>query len=335
MKIHAEAPTHSRQRRAAADVDRNTVGPAGEAVNSRETAQRQRIAAAFGAPVQRVEDEELLQGKFTAQRMEDEDLLQGRFAPVQKMEEEELLQGRFGVAQARQEAPAARNDTGLPDALKAGVEQLSGLSMDGVRVHYNSSQPAQLNALAYAQGSDIHLAPGQEQHLPHEAWHVVQQAQGRVRATMQMKDGVPVNDDVGLEREADEMGVKALQAMSNAVPSGNTLSSLKAPGSGSQPVSFRLAQGIAQMQWVPKITDSARKHYGDGWGDSYGITNDTQLEDEVYEGEGSEGKQEIELGTRQNPVEHISKYCNILYENWTGKGGDDMSTIFHCGPGRS
>jgi Domain of unknown function (DUF4157) len=106
--------------------------------------------------------------------------------------------------------PKTKNQTGLPDNLKSGVESLSGMSMDSVRVHYNSAQPAQLNALAYAQGSDIHLAPGQEQHLPHEAWHVVQQAQGRVQATMQMKDGVPVNDDTGLEHEADVMGAKAL-----------------------------------------------------------------------------------------------------------------------------
>jgi hypothetical protein len=78
-------------------------------------------------------------------------------------------------------------------------------------VHYNSSQPAQLDALAYAQGSDIHLAPGQERHLPHEAWHVVQQAQGRVKPTLQMKDGVAINDDAKLEHEADVMGTKALQ----------------------------------------------------------------------------------------------------------------------------
>jgi len=103
------------------------------------------------------------------------------------------------------------NRTGLPDQLKSGVESLSGMSLDNVRVHYNSSQPAQLNAHAYAQGTDIHLAPGQEKHLPHEAWHVVQQAQGRVKPTMQMKTGVPVNDDIGLEREADVMGAKALQ----------------------------------------------------------------------------------------------------------------------------
>jgi len=105
---------------------------------------------------------------------------------------------------------SGENKTGLPDNLKAGVENLSGISLDDVKVHYNSSQPAQLNALAYAQGTDIHVASGQEKHLPHEAWHVVQQAQGRVKPTMQMKDGVPINDDKGLEHEADVMGAKAL-----------------------------------------------------------------------------------------------------------------------------
>ena len=77
-------------------------------------------------------------------------------------------------------------------------------------MHYGSAQPARLNALAYARGSEIHVAPGQEQHLPHEAWHVVQQAQGRVRPTMQLQAGVPANDDTGLEHEADVMGAKAL-----------------------------------------------------------------------------------------------------------------------------
>lgn len=104
-----------------------------------------------------------------------------------------------------------RNNTGLPDTLKSGVENLSGLSMDDVRVHYNSDKPTQMQAHAYAQGTDIHVAPGQEKHLPHEAWHVVQQKQGRVRPTMQLQ-GANVNDDKGLENEADVMGGKALQA---------------------------------------------------------------------------------------------------------------------------
>ncbi|MDR2084123.1 MAG: DUF4157 domain-containing protein [Bacteroidales bacterium] len=99
------------------------------------------------------------------------------------------------------------NKTGLPDKLKTGIENLSGYSMDDVKVHYNSPKPAQLQALAYTQGTDIHVAPGQEKHLPHEAWHVVQQMQGRVQPTMQLQ-GVNVNDNEGLEKEADVMGGK-------------------------------------------------------------------------------------------------------------------------------
>lgn len=112
-------------------------------------------------------------------------------------------------------APAFRaGGTVLPHQLKAGIERLSGMTMDHVGVHFNSAQPAQLGALAYAQGKDIHVARGQEGHLAHEAWHVVQQAQGRVRPTMQMRGDVPVNDDAGLEREADVMGARALSAAS-------------------------------------------------------------------------------------------------------------------------
>ncbi|WP_417910166.1 eCIS core domain-containing protein [Candidatus Electronema sp. PJ] len=107
------------------------------------------------------------------------------------------------------------NRTGLPDDLKAGVENLSGMAMDDVRVHYNSGKPAQLNAYAYTQGTEIHVGPGQEKHLPHEAWHVVQQKQGRVQPTMQMAGGVAVNDDKGLEREAGVIGGKALQFEDN------------------------------------------------------------------------------------------------------------------------
>jgi hypothetical protein len=132
--------------------------------------------------------------------------------------------------------------------------------MEYVRVHYNSSQPAQLNALAYAQGSDIHLAQGQDRHLPHEAWHVVQQAQGRVRPTIQMAGGLAVNDDAGLEREADVMGAKAAKMMGegNSDPSPNILQKI-GPGEqlfsppatlGSQPVqraradvSYRIGNG--------------------------------------------------------------------------------------------
>lgn len=104
------------------------------------------------------------------------------------------------------------NRTGMPDRLKAGIEALSGIDMSDVLVHYSSPRPAKLNALAYTQGNQIHIASGQERHLAHEAWHAVQQAQGRVKPTVQKSTGSSVNDDQGLESEADTMGAQAMQA---------------------------------------------------------------------------------------------------------------------------
>ncbi len=159
-------------------------------------------------PIQRVEDDEdTLQGKFLQpiQRMvDDEDAVQGKFEqPIQRMEDDEdTMQGKF-------EAPVQKkNLTGMPDNLKAGIEELSGFSMDDVRVHYGSSKPAAVQAHAYTQGTDIHIAPGQERHLPHEAWHVAQQMAGRVEPTTEI-GGMPVNDNAALEHEADVMGARA------------------------------------------------------------------------------------------------------------------------------
>lgn len=131
-----------------------------------------------------------------------------------------LMQQKTARGQTGTHTMVNPNRTGLPDGLKAGIENLSGYSMDDVRVHYNSAEPAQMQAHAYAQGSHIHLAPGQERHLPHEAWHVVQQKQGRVKPTRQLKGKIPVNDDAGLEQEADRMGQRAQNSpfMPGAVP---------------------------------------------------------------------------------------------------------------------
>lgn len=106
------------------------------------------------------------------------------------------------------------NHTGLPDNLKQGVESLSGMDISRVRVHRNSSKPATLNAHAYTQGNNIYLGHGQEQHLAHEAWHAVQQSQGRVRPTLQLA-GNSINDDNKLEKEADVMGNAAFKPHSN------------------------------------------------------------------------------------------------------------------------
>jgi hypothetical protein len=204
----ATAATHDalpRQHRAAAapDTERATAPHAATAPlgSPRLLAQRQ-VLQAVGP-----EEEELLQGASLDEEeplqgagFEEEELLQGagleEEEPLQGagMEEEELLQGQ-----------------GLPPALAAGVQQLAGVSVADVRVHRGSALPAQMGAAAYAQGADIHVAPGQERHLPHEAWHVAQQRQGRVQPTTQVA-GVPVNDNPALEAEADRMGAQAQAA---------------------------------------------------------------------------------------------------------------------------
>ncbi|WP_205010691.1 DUF4157 domain-containing protein [Nitrosomonas oligotropha] len=178
--------------------------------NSPQAIAQRKISQQMHSSSRMLAQRKLLSGE-SVQRIEEDESLQKKSEPIQRVEEEELQKKAATDApmQLKEQSPGKPNNTGLPDHLKSGIESLSGMSMDSVRVHYNSSQPAQLNALAYAQGTDIHVAPGQEQHLPHEAWHVVQQAQGRVQPTMQMKEGIPINDDRGLEHEADVMGAKA------------------------------------------------------------------------------------------------------------------------------
>jgi hypothetical protein len=179
--------TESAARRPAAEpearrVDRLPSGVSGAATQLRS------IEAVLGRTAQRVvEDEEVSQRREAG-------------APGPTKTAEALPEGA---------SAAGANQTGLPETLQAGMESLSGLSLDPVRVHYNSAEPARLGAAAYAQGTDIHLAPGQDHHLPHEAWHVVQQAEGRVQPTLESEGGVPINDDAGLETEADRMGARA------------------------------------------------------------------------------------------------------------------------------
>ncbi|OJJ18736.1 hypothetical protein BKI52_24355 [marine bacterium AO1-C] len=93
--------------------------------------------------------------------------------------------------------------------IKENVSQLMGTDVSDARVHYNSGKPAQLKAEATAQGNEVHLAPGKEQHLGHELTHVAQQKQGRVQADFQANNGVGINSDPKLEKEADDIGDKA------------------------------------------------------------------------------------------------------------------------------
>ncbi|MCW2247931.1 hypothetical protein M2352_003565 [Azospirillum fermentarium] len=143
------------------------------------------------------------------------------------------------------------NRTGLPDALKTGMETRTGVGLDSVRVHYGSSRPAQFKAHAITQGTEIHVAPGQEGHLPHELGHVVQQMQGRVPVTTQMK-GIPVNADPVLEAEATMLGGQAVQTKPIQ---------RRADGPAGRPTAPRFAaRGIIQRMKSPPTSTDGETH---------------------------------------------------------------------------
>lgn len=191
-----------------------------------------------------------------------------------------------------------KNDTGLPDNLKSGIENLSGHSMDDVKVHYNSSKPTQLNAHAYAQGTDIHVASGQEKHLPHEAWHVVQQKQGRVQPTLQMQ-GVAVNDDVGLEKEADVMGEKAMMTIGDSDTS-----------------SLQMKKRSSQMVFQLRTSNPHK------WGD--GVTSHHIIPDEILnEAIGDNEDPHVDHGDNKAGIKakFLPDFGNITLDNLLEVGG--------------
>lgn len=153
--------------------------------------------------------------------------------------------------------PPAEKGNGLPVQLKSGLETLGGVDLSDVKVHRNSKEPAQFQAHAFAQGNNIHLGPGQEKHLPHEGWHMVQQKQGRVQPTRQLKSK-GINDDPGLEKEADEMGAKALQTDLNAPKQAMTRQS-----QGQKPA-FQFARGVFQFRktQADKVFEAITANHG-------------------------------------------------------------------------
>jgi len=152
----------------------------------------------------------------------------------------------LGASRLASQSTASRPN-GLPGGLKSGIESLSGMDLSDVQVHRDSPKPAYINALAYAQGNEIHLAPGHERHLPHEAWHIVQQRQGRVHTNFQAK-GAAINDDPALEREADVMGKRAISTTA-AVPTPSVVSPRSPVVSG--PIQRKVGFEFEDNTWRP------------------------------------------------------------------------------------
>jgi hypothetical protein len=140
-----------------------------------------------------------------------------------------LVQDVEAVTAARTSGGAAGGGQALPDAFRLQMERAFGADFRAVRVHEDPSA-AELGALAFTRGTDIHVAPGRydpsgqagRELLGHELAHVVQQAQGRVRPTGQAS-GVAANTDPALEHEADHLGDRAARGEpAAAAPGGVT-----------------------------------------------------------------------------------------------------------------
>jgi hypothetical protein len=146
-------------------------------------------------------------------------------APIQRKE--------HGPTEGAASQPARGGGTQMAPAVRAGMEASFGADFSAVRIH-EGPQAAAMGAQAYTQGTDIHFQPGgYDPHSPqgrellgHELTHVVQQGQGRVEATTQLK-GAAVNASPALEREADEMGSRVA---SGPAPGGAGLASGLAAG---------------------------------------------------------------------------------------------------------
>jgi hypothetical protein len=168
------------------------------------------------------EEEESMQMKANPAQLqggeEEEEPLQGKMNPAQLMEEEEeMAQTKMAQgAEVSSSAGSAGSSAEMPANVQAKMEDTMGADFSGVNIHKDSDKATNVGALAYAQGNDVHFAPGQfkpestkgQELIGHELAHVVQQREGRVQSTMQKK-GMNINNDPSLEREADQLGAKA------------------------------------------------------------------------------------------------------------------------------
>ena len=151
----------------------------------------------------------------------EEDEIQMKKAPIQR-ESGELEEDEIQMKKAGQNSAPVQRSTGggnpLPNDVRGQMESSMGSDFSDVRIHTNSDSATDAGALAYTQGSDIHFGPGQfnpnssggQELIGHELAHVVQQRQGRVQSTGSV-NGMPLNDDPGLEAEADQIGRQAAQ----------------------------------------------------------------------------------------------------------------------------
>ncbi len=181
-------------------------------------------------------------------------------APTYQLKkEEEPNQEDKGTSEKKSGLSSNSGGSGDGDTPPLDQEKWKAL-FPGVKFNFNSNKPSQLGAKAYAQGNEIHFAPGQnDTHtVAHEAAHVVQQKNGKVNPTGSV-NGMNVNTDPTLEAEADAVAEKVT---SGGVEAANSeLGSLKSmPYSNSKDSS---AQMLGWRDFTPDFIEDGIDYVGD------------------------------------------------------------------------
>jgi hypothetical protein len=133
-------------------------------------------------------------------------------------ESEEFEENSFLQEQESASAPQDESPNGLPKELRLQMEDSLGHDFSTVQIIRDSQQALASGAEAYAAGDTLHFAPGfynpasaeGRALIGHELAHIVQQREGRVQASREV-NGMPLNDDHGLESEAASLGAKAAE----------------------------------------------------------------------------------------------------------------------------
>jgi flagellar biosynthesis GTPase FlhF len=157
----------------------------------------------------------------TLQRQEapelEEEELQMKRDPSRTLQRQESPESEEEEIQMKRDTsqPIQRSGSKMPESVQMKMENAMGHDFSNVNIH-EGAEAGRVGALAYAQGNDIHFAPGRynpdtragQELLGHELAHVVQQREGRVKPTASV-NGLALNDDKSLESEADRLGAKA------------------------------------------------------------------------------------------------------------------------------
>ncbi len=110
--------------------------------------------------------------------------------------------------------PENRISEKLPEEVQTKMENSFSQDFSNVNIHKDSSSAQDIHAKAYAQGNDIHFAPGEydpsskagHELIGHELTHVVQQKQGKVNSSTINRKSLAITQETEFEKEADEAG---------------------------------------------------------------------------------------------------------------------------------